>query len=70
MYDFVSQDLSRIYPKASEFVQVSLLESRGILSMFDQSLRDFAQKKLESRPKMKIIQQNCTQVENSVRMLI
>lgn len=62
LYDFIKQDLVRIYPKLTQHLNVSLVESREILGMFDQKLKEFAKSKIESRPRMKIVKQNCVKV--------
>lgn len=69
LYDFVQQDLTKIFPKATEHLQVSLIESREILGMFDKSLRDFARKKLQSRPHMQLIKQNCVEIQSDAVIL-
>ena len=62
LYDFVQEDLCRIFPKATEHLRVSLIESREILGMFDKSLRDLAQSKIQARPKMQLVKQNCQEI--------
>ena len=41
---------------------MTLIESNEILSMFDTSLRAFAQRKIEARPGMQILKQNVVKV--------
>ena len=44
LYDFVEQDVSRLYKKEEKDVRVTLVESNQILASFDDRLRAFAEK--------------------------
>lgn len=46
LYDFLTQDIRRLYPRIADKISVSLIEGRGVLSAFDQSLREYALRKL------------------------
>ncbi|RHY08861.1 hypothetical protein DYB25_011106, partial [Aphanomyces astaci] len=61
LYDFVNEDLTRLYPQVSNYLQVSLIDAGEILSMFNASLRERAMRKIENRQSMRIIKHNCTE---------
>ncbi|CCI41563.1 unnamed protein product [Albugo candida] len=60
--DFLVQDLARLYPLASKYVVISLVDSGEILTGFDQHLRDFALRKLSSRATLRLVKDNCKEV--------
>lgn len=62
LYDLLQQDLTRMYPDASKYLCVTLLDSGDILTGFDKHLRSFALRKIEARPSMKIVKKNCIEV--------
>lgn len=62
LYDLLQQDLVRMYPEASKYLCVSLLDSGEILTGFDIHLREFALRKITARPSMKIVKKNCIEV--------
>ncbi|EQC30560.1 hypothetical protein SDRG_11619 [Saprolegnia diclina VS20] len=62
LYDFVVQDLTRLYPHVTNLLQVSLIDAGSILSMFSESLRDQAMVKIAKRKNMRIIKANCKEV--------
>ncbi|ETW07580.1 hypothetical protein, variant [Aphanomyces invadans] len=62
LYDFVNEDLTRLYPQVSNFLQVSLIDAGQILSMFNASLRERAMRKIEHRSSMHVIKHNCKEV--------
>ncbi|KAF1336683.1 Nadh-ubiquinone oxidoreductase, partial [Globisporangium splendens] len=62
LYDFLQQDLVRMYPDSSKHLCVTLLNSGDILTGFDVHLRDFAMKKIQERPSMKIVKKTCAAV--------
>ncbi|OQR90606.1 NADH-ubiquinone oxidoreductase [Achlya hypogyna] len=62
LYDFVVQDLTRLYPQVTNMLQVSLIDAGDILSMFNQSLRDRAMTKIQKRKSMRVIKANCKEV--------
>lgn len=62
LYDFLQQDLVELYPRTSKYLCVTLLDSGEILTGFDLALREFAMKRITSRPNMKIVKKNCIQV--------
>jgi len=67
LFDFLSEDVKYYFPKESKDVRVSLIEGRKILGAFDERLRGFALKKIQSRPQMKLISNNVREVkENSI----
>lgn len=62
LYDLLQQDLTRMYPDASKYLCVTLLDSGEILTGFDAHLRNFALRKIQARPSMKIVKKNCIEV--------
>ncbi|XP_072035082.1 probable NADH dehydrogenase [Amphiura filiformis] len=64
LYDFVTQDVSRLYKKEQALVQVSLIEGKKILASFTERLQKYAEKKIRSRSQMKLIQANVTEVQD------
>ncbi|OQR89650.1 NADH-ubiquinone oxidoreductase, partial [Thraustotheca clavata] len=66
LYDFVVQDLVRLYPHVTNLLQVSLIDAGKILSTFDQSLQEQAMSKINKRKNMKIIKANCKEVVQSL----
>ncbi|KAF0692612.1 Aste57867_16315 [Aphanomyces stellatus] len=62
LYDFVGQDLTRLYPQVSNLYQVSLIDAGEILSMFNQTLREQAMRNIKKRESMHIIKANCKEV--------
>ncbi|XP_052801634.1 uncharacterized protein LOC128232232 isoform X2 [Mya arenaria] len=49
VYDFVQQDVSRLFKAKKDGVCVTLIESNEILSSFDARLRKYAEKKIQGR---------------------
>ncbi|BFZ18507.1 hypothetical protein BsWGS_21547 [Bradybaena similaris] len=49
LYDFVEQDVARLYKQQQEHVKVTLVESNKILSSFDARLSAYAEKKIKQR---------------------
>lgn len=49
VYDFVEQDVRRLFKAKKDDVRVTLVESNQILSSFDERLRKYAEKKIQSR---------------------
>ncbi|MCL7035899.1 hypothetical protein MKW94_029805 [Papaver nudicaule] len=48
LHDFIKEDLSKLYPKVKDFVNITLLEAGDkILPMFDQRIIDFAKEKFK-----------------------
>ena len=45
LHDFVSEDLARLYPGAGRDMRISIVEGRGVLGSFDQSLREYMARK-------------------------
>ncbi|KAH3885109.1 uncharacterized protein LOC127838952 isoform X3 [Dreissena polymorpha] len=49
VYDFVEQDVARLYKGKKDSVRVTLVESNKILGSFDKRLQKFAEKQIQSR---------------------
>lgn len=62
IYDFVEQDVSRLYKAKKDDVRVTLVESNQILSSFDEKLRNYASKKIQERKGFTLMQDMVTAV--------
>ncbi|XP_070572404.1 probable NADH dehydrogenase [Ptychodera flava] len=70
LYDFVKEDIARIYPSEIDDISVTLVEGNKILGNFDQRLQKYAEKKIRQRDKMRLIQSVVTEVyPNGVKLL-
>ena len=63
LYDFLREDVSRLYSQEKDKVQVTLIEPHQILPSFDKKLRAFAEKKIQQRSRFNLIQSGVVQVE-------
>ena len=62
LYDFVKQDVTRLYVHERSKVSVTLIEARQILPSFDAKLRDFAERKMRQRDQFQLLQSSVTEV--------
>lgn len=62
LYDFMKQDVTRLYSHEREHVRVTLVEARHILPSFDKQLRNFAEKKMKQRDQFNLIQNSVAEV--------
>lgn len=62
LYDFVKQDVTRLYVHERSNVRVTLIEARQILPSFDEKLRTFAESKMRQRDQFELLQSSVTQV--------
>jgi NADH:ubiquinone reductase (non-electrogenic) len=62
LYDFLNDDLARMYPQSSQFMRVTLLDSADILNGFDAQLRAVAAHKIQTRESMQVLKKNCIEV--------
>ncbi|CAD5120775.1 DgyrCDS9335 [Dimorphilus gyrociliatus] len=62
-YDFLTQDVTRLYPNESNEARVTLIESNQILASFDKNLRSFAEKKIKQRKNFNIVQSTVVEVK-------
>jgi len=62
LYDFVKQDVTRLYVHEKANVSVTLIEARQILPSFDEKLRTFAEKKMRQRDQFELVQSSVTEV--------
>lgn len=60
LYDFISQDMSRLFAMELQDVSVSIIEAAHILPSFDEKLRNFAEKKIRQRHQMKLVKGTVT----------
>ncbi|XP_076106487.1 uncharacterized protein LOC143075081 isoform X5 [Mytilus galloprovincialis] len=63
LYDFVEQDISRLYKQKKHHVNVTLVESNQILASFDESLRKYAEKKIKERDRFQLVKSIVTEVK-------
>jgi NADH:ubiquinone reductase (non-electrogenic) len=61
-YDFLKQDVSRLYQSEREMVKVTIIEAKQILSSFDKHLQEYAEAKIRKRRQMEILQDSVTEV--------
>lgn len=62
MYDFVREDVTRLYAHEKKNVHVTLIEAQHILPSFDEKLRQFAEKKMRQREQFKLVQSSVMEV--------
>ncbi|KAK7088099.1 probable NADH dehydrogenase [Littorina saxatilis] len=62
LYDFIEQDVARLYKQQREQVRVTLVESNQILSSFDDRLRAYAEKKITQRKRFSLKQSSVVEV--------
>ena len=63
LYDFVREDVSRLYAQEKDMVRVTLVEPHQILPSFDKKLRAFAEKKIKQRSGFSLIQSGVVKVD-------
>ncbi|XP_076800295.1 putative NADH dehydrogenase [Clavelina lepadiformis] len=69
LYDFLREDVSRLYQDLQGMVKVTLVEANKILGSFDKSLREYAEKKIRKRKEFELLQAAVAEVtENSVKL--
>ncbi|XP_059175957.1 uncharacterized protein LOC131955738 isoform X2 [Physella acuta] len=69
LYDFVEQDLVRLYKQQSKQVRVTLVESNKILSSFDTRLQAYAERKMKQRKGFNLLQSTVIEVKpDSVKL--
>ncbi|XP_052073296.1 uncharacterized protein LOC127711334 isoform X1 [Mytilus californianus] len=69
LYDFVEQDISRLYKQKKHHVNVTLVESNQILASFDESLRKYAEKKIKERDRFQLVKSIVTEVKKDCVIL-
>ncbi|XP_022342033.2 uncharacterized protein LOC111135886 [Crassostrea virginica] len=62
LYDWIEQDVARVYHQRKDQVHVTLVESNQILSSFDESLRKYAENKMKQRERFKLVKSSVTEV--------
>lgn len=62
LYDWIEQDVARVYHQRKDQVHVTLVESNQILSSFDESLRKYAESKIKQRERFQLVKSSVTQV--------
>ncbi|ESP04189.1 hypothetical protein LOTGIDRAFT_224073 [Lottia gigantea] len=64
LYDFVQQDVAKLYRQKQKEVTVTLVESDKILGSFDARLQKHAEKKIQARERFKLVKSSVTEVYN------
>lgn len=64
-YDFLQQDLERLYPDEKSTVHITLIEANEILSSFDTKLRSYTEKIIKKRERMQILKASVTEVTDT-----
>lgn len=60
LYDWIEQDVARVYHQRKDQVYVTLVESNQILSSFDESLRKYAENKIKQRERFQLVKSSVT----------
>ena len=63
LYDFLREDVSRLYYGLQSKVRVTLIEANKILGNFDANLREYAERKIAKRKQFQILQAAVAKVE-------
>jgi len=64
LYDFITEDVSKLFPHIKDKVHVTLVEGQSILPSFDKKLRKFAEKKFHQRKNYHLIKDFVTEVQS------
>ena len=62
LYDFITEDVSRLFAQEKQDVEVTLIEANEILPSFDQKLKEFAARKLQQRQHYSLVKSQVTEV--------
>lgn len=62
LYDFITEDVSRLFSQEKKLVKVTLIEANEILPSFDQKLRSFAEKKIQQRKNYELLKSRVVEV--------
>ncbi len=62
LYDFITEDVSRLFSQEKQDVRVTLIEANEILPSFDQKLQNFATKKIRQRENYNLLQAKVVEV--------
>ncbi|XP_061189743.1 uncharacterized protein LOC133197642 [Saccostrea echinata] len=65
LYDWIQQDVARVYHQRKDQVHVTLVESNQILGSFDERLRNYAEKKIKERDRFKLVKSSVTRVTST-----
>uniref|UniRef100_A0A914ELN5 FAD/NAD(P)-binding domain-containing protein n=1 Tax=Acrobeloides nanus TaxID=290746 RepID=A0A914ELN5_9BILA len=69
LYDFIRQDIYRLYKQEKDIVKVTLIESQKILGAFDSRLQSYAEKKFRERKNFNLVNGLVTEVlPNGVKL--
>lgn len=55
LYDFIQQDVTRLYRNEAQMARVTLVESNKILATFDSRLSAYAERKIKKRPQFTLV---------------
>ena len=62
LYDFITEDVTRLFSQEKEEVKVTLIEANEILPSFDRKLRSFAEKKFKQRTNYDLVKSRVVKV--------
>ena len=62
LYDFITEDVSRLFSQEKRSVKVTLIEANEILPSFDRKLRMFAEKKFKQRTNYELLKSRVVEV--------
>ena len=63
MYDFVREDVAKMFAQEKDKVEVTLVEAQQILPSFDQNLRSFAERRMAQRSQFHLVQSSVVEVQ-------
>lgn len=61
-YDFLNEDIKRLYPEEHEIAKLTIIEAKEILSSFDTKLRAYTERLIRKRKSMQILKASVTSV--------
>ena len=62
LYDFITEDVTRLFSQEKNLVRVTLIEANEILPSFDRRLRAFAERKFEQRKNYEVLKSRVVEV--------
>ena len=62
LYDFITEDVTRLFSQEKKLVKVTLIEANEILPSFDRRLRSFAEKKFKQRKNYELLKSRVVEV--------
>ena len=62
LYDFITEDVTRLFSQEKNLVRVTLIEANEILPSFDRKLRTFAERKFKQRKNYEVLKSRVVEV--------